>query len=1068
MAWLLFILKNKNIMKPVDPNKASEVLQALFQVHSSALPGSLIKSESKSATELYKLVSGRSLPSHSLKAFLLSGSLESYFQNVKVVPVKPRKPASKNTETAKEDKLESIGAEPHKNVDDLSTSSSNYSLAYPLSFPEVDAKSPLNNSKVTNESGVVREQSTDIELGSGMQWLLWSSLVLGGLSFGGLIVYLLMQGDDRDQVIGSGKTENLSGDEVKALSGNVIIGPLAENHGLKVEVYSANDQLIGTAEVDADGRYALEIPGNLRTVKVVVSDTTDSPDVRHDVTGELVNVGLNLVAVKQLGLSKTEELHVNYLTTLSSWLMNLNKDGTGLLLDLDLVTYSNRAISLYFLGNHAIDLTSYDVQSMFDVDGTKLVSNEGGVFQALLAFLEQEKSITKAEIMDLLVQAFDSSPTGIFSDASLYSAFDDTPEFVEVNFDATLRNQVDAYLNNLRSYIDDQANLLQGNVIYLKEDATHVFDEEDLLFLGPTIKEAVTSITITDLPNNGYLRFDGIDLLEPGLTVPVNEISKLSYKGRSNDYGTNYARIGFTFKAGEQKSTVESWQVNIEDVNDTPDIFVETALPELYEKPKLLHSNVSGNQRHIVISETFNDEFLTFWIDKDESAKLAQFGNGEIYSLDALVEEKLITSANSSKVIFDTLFASANNNGGSVVAVSSFEESEKPQTLLTFLNSSHESLKEISIGSEQTVLGLKSLVNGDVVIGKLIAGSLPVLALTIYSSSGELKESIDITSFSFGSQAALALTPLSSGGFAVAYTYRLLDGPNTFRVDEYSAEGQLVQRVLSRASIEPDYVQGMELVQFEDKTLALGYIQDNKLELSSFGSDSADLSMSISPDNQKELSSYQLTVTQSGFHLLWVESNEAEQMLYGQYFDVSGKALSSKEIIHALFDGYQFTQLDAEQLPNEQLHIVWTEEGRNAEDSFMLMSNARLLTHNIQESLKVAEVTVTDVETDIASLQLIDDAGGLFELDTETNEIWIANYRELALSEKAEFAISLRATDLTGITETLNYTIQFPGSEKGDNALSEPILAGPSSVVDSASLYSEAELDMPIAATIWL
>ena len=248
---------------------------------------------------------------------------------------------SANTETAKDDKLESIDAEPHKNVDELPTSSSNYSLAYPLSFPEVDATSPLNNSKVTNESrqdesGVAREHSTDIELGSGMQWLLWSSLVLGGLSFGGLIVYLLMQGDDRDQASGSGKTENLLGDEVKALSGNVIIGPLAENHGLKVEVYSANDQLIGTAEVDVDGRYALEIPGNLRTVKVVVSDTTDSPDVRHDVTGELVNVGLNLVAVKQLGLSKTEELHVNYLTTLSSWLMNLNKDGTGLLLDLEL------------------------------------------------------------------------------------------------------------------------------------------------------------------------------------------------------------------------------------------------------------------------------------------------------------------------------------------------------------------------------------------------------------------------------------------------------------------------------------------------------------------------------------------------------------------------------------------------------------------------------------------------------------------------------------------------------------------------------------------------------------
>ncbi|MCY4045455.1 MAG: hypothetical protein OXE99_10270 [Cellvibrionales bacterium] len=855
-----------------------------------------------------------------------------------------------------------------------------------------------------------------------VNWWLIGGILIGSVTIGGVILYFLLKTDEADTQT---QSLNIEGIKTNTLSGKVDIGTLIADHGLKVAVYSPDNRLITESDVDANGKYSASIPDYLPYVKLKVFDKDAEADYLDEYTKSNKDLDFQLISIVPLSNGSSQDVaHINPLTTLASWLMGINTEGEGFISDSTNITLANRAIALYFLGNYAIDLTGYNIQTLLDADGNLLNTNEGGYFLTLLSALEHQKQFSKLDALRLLLEHFSKNPSGIFANNELYQSLEDLPAQIATQYDTSLQAKLDAYLGNLMVNSQQHDGFLLGNRIEIKEDATHTFTLDDFLFLSEDIHQGFTEITIKNLPQKGYLRYEGVDITEGNFSVTKENLNKLTFKGRSNESGQDYFEFNFTYLLDGTNSSTQSLIFHIEEVNDSPKLVINPLLTELTSKGFKIHKSLSNDQSNILLINLKDDEFLGIWVDKNYLFKSVIYSNDQVFALDKISDENTLHSLGDSSIKITEAYSSVDDKQQVVLAFNQADADDNILASILFLDEKQAIKTTQRLNQGHTIEDIISLSNNTKAVVHINTLSNEGF-VSLYAENGNFTKQVTLDSLNLTENSQLSLSALSNGGFALSSTTN-----NKLTIHEFNQQGDRLQTIeeISGVSIKSD--QSPMMIDQASGALTILYATDTGIYLEGFGA-SQITNQAIAESNQGlTLGRYHLLETHDGFFITWVEAQDASTQIKGKYFNQAGEALTTEIIIHDTLSTNEITQISVIQLPNQQLQLAWTEDKNGQEDSFLSTINTQWLQHNLQDNLTVLDVSATDVETSIASIELMDDAGGFFALDTSSNEISITDYTKIVVSDSALFNLKIRATDDTGVTQTVDYAFQFPGSVK--------------------------------------
>ena len=273
-------------------------------------------------------------------------------------------------------------------------------------------------------------ESTALSVGSDLSWggaaptdsaqVLWTpmgvnSLFLatglpGGLPFAGAVAAsAIHMGEDKAK---ADITATPTGSVVK---GQFMAGPVLVDHDLVVHLYDQDGKLLGSAQVDANGRFSINIGNYMGPVLAKVFDAPASQ--RLDFFDEATQSGKDLnafmMAVEVVtSLNTVITLNVNEATTVAARLAGFNPvDGSGGFNPSTAVASiksANTAVSQLISLNEP--LTSAQVQPVFMANGQRNpAANAIGQFLAALSGMAEDQNGDMGTAINALVAGMDKS-----------------------------------------------------------------------------------------------------------------------------------------------------------------------------------------------------------------------------------------------------------------------------------------------------------------------------------------------------------------------------------------------------------------------------------------------------------------------------------------------------------------------------------------------------------------------------------------------------------------------------------------------------------------------------------
>ncbi|OED44220.1 hypothetical protein ACH42_08195 [Endozoicomonas sp. (ex Bugula neritina AB1)] len=107
------------------------------------------------------------------------------------------------------------------------------------------------------------------------------------------------------------------------------------------------------------------------------------------------------------------------------------------------------------------------------------------------------------------------------------------------------------------------------STLTLSEDGFHTFAVADFGFADIDVGDNLHSVTIKQLPTNGSLQLNGVDVTADQVINEV-DISNLTFTPAANANGTGYANLIFTVSDGELSSAEQTLSFDVAPVNDEP------------------------------------------------------------------------------------------------------------------------------------------------------------------------------------------------------------------------------------------------------------------------------------------------------------------------------------------------------------------------------------------------------------------------------------------------------------------------------------------------------------------
>lgn len=177
------------------------------------------------------------------------------------------------------------------------------------------------------------------------------------------------------------------------IEGTVTLGPVLGAGRLTVNLYDVKGTLLGSGDVDGNGKYSVNIKkySGVILAQLVDKDATQV-DYKDEATGLDKNLSTNLLAFSSISDSKTT-VNINPLTTIASNLAGvMSADGVMNISSFNPNSTANNDVSNSFgLGNN--DITKQTAILTIDVIGAKQTPNNLGVVLAALSGMDASRGV---------------------------------------------------------------------------------------------------------------------------------------------------------------------------------------------------------------------------------------------------------------------------------------------------------------------------------------------------------------------------------------------------------------------------------------------------------------------------------------------------------------------------------------------------------------------------------------------------------------------------------------------------------------------------------------------------
>ncbi|MCY4044916.1 MAG: hypothetical protein OXE99_07535 [Cellvibrionales bacterium] len=935
---------------------------------------------------------------------------------------------------------------------DVSSSSETVDNYQPVFTDEGYVIHSLNGLSV--EEGSEAKETEDDEKSDGMGWKMLSAFTLGSVSVAGGGAYFLLQ-----------EEEQPASDAV-TLQGQVTLGPIIENNGLMVQVSTLDDVIIGTQEVDPTGAYTIRIPKGYTILKLRVIDTSVEPDYLDESTGRLKDLDTDLYTI--LVIDEAGDVitaNINPITTLSGRLMGLNAQGAIDGLTIEAINTANADVAKNILGDETIDLAGYNIEAIIDAGGNAMPGNEGGKVLAMISGLEEKHALSTGQAIDTLLQGFTEADAERFnvratlSDGAVQLG-DSLNEDVKIGLQDHLKT-VRASVLNEPIPTENVAPEARDSTIRIREDATHRFSESDFSFFDRNLGDGLKFVTFSNFPVEGYLRYDGVDLPTGEITVNVHNLHRLTYKGRKDASGENYASINFKVSDGELFSAEHTLAFNIDAINDGPSIFVDSAFDQLIANIKSLEG---VNQSDVVIANLPKEQFVAVWVQGDSLLKLQKFGFSSNGKIKLVGEETTVLDAplaEGERILNPMIDGDSSYHlhvGWSVI--------DAQANLTSFVKSFNKSLNPMSDANaldasfySQSVLVLE---NGSWVVSYIKSGENSHFGFNLYDSAGNLIRNEEIApAFNFGAN-DIRLAEDSLGGFRVLFKTDSADlsqlgfarfyqdgllVPDTFHLNEVSLNHQDDHFYFERESL------GSILLYQEGNALISQMVNFGEL---------ANATYQFNEKFTQDISLFRAVETANdGVFAAWVTQTDLGSQIIGRYLSHDGKPLTREIIMHSVGESVDIQSLSVSELTDARIQFVWSDNHTGSETVHMSTIDTSQLQHGVKEGSVVAKVVTEDNETESVTYLLEDDANGLFALDNETGLLTVKDVAGVANSDLKSFTVKIVAEDTESVDGKLNYTIAFPEALESNGPDQQYVLSldsGNADILENFENFTVAQL----------
>ncbi|MCY4046260.1 MAG: cadherin-like domain-containing protein, partial [Cellvibrionales bacterium] len=354
----------------------------------------------------------------------------------------------------------------------------------------------------------------------------------------------------------------------REVSGNIVLGPLVEGHGLKVELYDQNDTLLTTAVVGVDGNYNATIGKAIEQVKAKVIDTNDAADYIDEATGQPKDIDGQLSAWNVINLaSDAITLNINPLTSLASAIIEKKLDAADNSLTAQQAIQSiNNQVTKAFLGEDA-DITTYAINPVVDQDGKPVEGNAGGAVLSMISALEDKDGISTADVVNSLADNLATDTGEILMTGEVLQRLNEAKVHLGDSFDAV----TDAVIQNIQQAAEavNQLPLTESVNLSIAEDQVFTFTEAAFVFTDADAKDSLQSIKIVTLPTKGALFVAGIPATI-GQVVDKDDLASLTFQAAPDENGANYTEFTFSVGDGIGFSAPQKATINVTAVNDLP------------------------------------------------------------------------------------------------------------------------------------------------------------------------------------------------------------------------------------------------------------------------------------------------------------------------------------------------------------------------------------------------------------------------------------------------------------------------------------------------------------------
>ncbi len=892
---------------------------------------------------------------------------------------------------------------------DTGQSSSNIHLAYIVTTlsGELSAESK-NKEKSDDEGGTLK-------------WIKVISLYMGSLSLLGLGAYYVFKQDEKESVE----------EAVTTINGTVVLGPVIEGNGLSVEIISLEGVFLGKADVDAGGFYRATIPAHYDTVKIQVIDKNAEHDYLDESTGLTKDLDSPLFSIVSLN-SQQVTANINPLTTLAARLMGLDEYGFGQDVTQEKIQTAYTQVAEHLLGDASYDLVGGEVRAMIDVADQLLQANPAGKVLAMMSGIEDKKSMSTGEMIETLLRGFTEAESGeldtqtarmLLHEGAKQVAFNRQNEALEVELNAHL-DKTDQHI--FLHHVSEQDDLLlsRHSAISINEDATHIFSPEDFSFITPEEGSELESISFSRLPIDGYLRFDGSLVDESGFTVAIKDIDHLTYKGRANASGDQYAYMQFSTKGAETENSEHGLEFNINPVNDKPVIEVTPQIDALLTAKSALGNNA---QSPALVSMADN-KFLSLWVEGGKNVIAQTY----IHSEDVLIPQgepytPISYPYQSNQTLLNPL-VHVTHHGQIVLSWLLYDEDAGTSAWLQFFDQTLTPLSQaVLLGDTLYPQSLISLAGGEVALGYVTSGADAHFAVNLYDADAQLIKVIDVAdAYAWGGN-LIVLSALPSGGLMAGFK-SVDDEVGKSGLLQYSVQGER----LSQADLVPDalslYADKMALITVGDSRSALFHQVANDILYHIVDAGAAFLSSHpVNPTHKGIITDWQVERTpDDGFFVAWATTKGEQTSLWGRFFSSDDKPLSKPVEINTWDEPHHVRDLSMTALADGSLHLAWYSRLDSGGEISLASLKTHLFQHAVKDGAAVATVIATDVDSDVVSLDLVDDAKVYFELESDTGVVRIKDAEGIATASHSDFTLQLLAVDDEGGTTNMDYPLHFP------------------------------------------